>query len=179
MAPIIGYLGVALSAYGTLSQAGSQRQEGRDVEALSEERAAIDRENAEAVERRTREAVLLEQDRGRKLLKTQKAQFAAANVRVDVGSPLVVAAQTRANLMRDIGFVFERGGTEASRFRSQADIELRTGKAAREQSKWRSFATLGTGLGSLGMSMDDAGVFSSGSGTKPFTPKPYTGITTY
>lgn len=146
----------AVSVVGTLSQARSQRQEGKDIEALSEERAAIDVANAEAVERRTREAVLLEQEQGRKLLKTQKSQFAAANVRVDVGSPLVVAAQTRANLLKDVGFVFERGQTDASRFRSQAAVERRTGKAARRQADWRSFATLGQGLGSLGLS---SGVF--------------------
>ncbi len=140
-----------MAAGGTAFQAISQLQEGRDIDAISKERAAIDLANAEAVERQTREAILLEQDRGRKLLKTQKSQFAAANVRVDVGSPLVVAAQTRANLLKDVGFIFERGATEAERFRSQADIERRIGKNARRQSKWRAFSTLGQGLGSLGL----------------------------
>ena len=153
----ISALVIGVSAAGTLFKAKSQRQEGKNIEALSEERAAIDEANAEAVEKQTREAVLLEQERGRKLLKTQKSQFAAANVRVDIGSPLVVAAQTRANLMKDVGFIFERGETEASRLRNQASVERRYGKTARKQSKWKSFATLGTGLGSLGLAADDAG----------------------
>ncbi len=147
------------SAAGTVAGARSQLQEGKDIEELSKDRAAIDIANAEAVERQTREAILLEQERGRKLLKTQKSQFATANVRVDVGSPLVVAAQTRANLLKDVGFIFERGATEASRFRSQADIEIKTGKAARRQSKWRAFATLGQGLGSLGFQLHESGEF--------------------
>ena len=158
--PILTPVMMGLSLAGTLFKAKSQRQEGKNIQALSEERAAIDEANAEAVERQTREAVLLEQERGRKLLKTQKSQFAAANVRVDIGSPLVVAAQTRANLMKDVGFIFERGETQASQFRSQAGVERRYGKVAREQSKWKSFATLGTGLGSLGLAADDAGYFN-------------------
>lgn len=157
--PIMLGLG-AVSAFGTIMQARSQREQGKDIEELSEERAAIDVANAEAVERQTREAVLLEQERGRKLLKTQKSQFAAANVRVDVGSPLVVAAATRANLLKDVGFIFERGGTEASRLRSQAGVELRVGETARKQSKWQSFATLGQGLGSLGLNLYQAGAFT-------------------
>jgi hypothetical protein len=154
--PIVTPLAVGAMVGGTVLGARSQLQEGREIEALSRERAAIDEANARAVERQTREAVLLEQERGRKFLKTQKAQFAAANVRVDVGSPLVVAAQTRADLLKDIGFIFERGETEASRLRSGADIERRTGEAARRQSRWRAFATLGQGLGSLGLQLDNS-----------------------
>ena len=77
----------------------------------------------------------------------------AANVRVDVGSPLVVAAQTRADLLKDAGFVFERGEAERQRLLSQADIEKQLGKLAYRQSRWQSQATIGQGLGSLGMTI--------------------------
>ena len=164
----------AVTAYGTIMQADAMREQaesqrgyGQDIEELSRERAAIDLADAEAVERQTRDAVLLEQDRGRKLLKTQKSQFAAANVRVDVGSPLVVAAATRATLLRDIGFIYEHGATQAGRFRSQAAIEIRAGKAAMKQAEdaakqteFASIATLGQGLGSLGLDLYGAGAFS-------------------
>lgn len=168
----------AVTAYGTIMQADAMREQaesqrgyGQDIEELSRERAAIDLADAEAVERQTRDAVLLEQDRGRKLLKTQKSQFAAANVRVDVGSPLVVAAATRATLLRDIGFIYEHGATQAGRFRSQAAIEIRAGKVAMQQAEdaakqteFASIATLGQGLGSLGLDLYGAGAFSGGGG---------------
>ncbi len=146
-------LGVAGSVGGTILTAKSQQAAGKAARKLAEQRAAIDEADAEAVERETREAVLLEQERGRQLLKTQKSQFAAANVRVDVGSPLVVAAQTRANLLKDVGFIFERGETERRRFLSQAEIERQIGKLAYRQSQWQSAATLGQGLGSLGLTL--------------------------
>jgi len=150
---------VGASVFGTLSSAANQRRQGREAQKLANQRAAVDLADAEAVEKQTREAARLELERGRKLLKSQKAGFAAGNVRVDVGSPLVVAAQTRADIARDVGYIFERGTTQASRFRQSAKFERKYGKTLRTQAKWAAVSTLFQGFGSLGFRAKDAGFF--------------------
>lgn len=128
----------------------SSLEEGKDLERIGEARAAIDRQNADAAMRRAREEAKLRSEQGIKLLSAQKAQFAASGIRVDTGSPLVVAAQTRADLMKDIGFILEGGETQRQGFLNQANLELAQGKRLRKKSVWDAISAGLSGASQIG-----------------------------
>jgi len=137
-------------------------QEGKDVQEIANARARIDIANAEATTRQTMEAAKIKAEQGRRLLASQKAQFAAAGVRVDVGSPLVVAAQTKADILKDIGFINAQGAARRDAYRNSASLERATGKKARRQSMWDA-VTLGLQSGgSIAMLGEDAGWWGQG-----------------
>jgi hypothetical protein len=77
---------------------------------------------------------------------TQKARFAASGVNVNMGSPLVVAAQTKADVLRDVGYILEGGEADRSRYAASAESELLMGKHYRRRSKWDAW-TRGLGAG--------------------------------
>ena len=58
----------------------------------------MDEQNAVAVREASVEKARIEGERGRRLLATQKVTAAAGNIRINVGSPLVIEAETRANI---------------------------------------------------------------------------------
>ena len=62
--PITIVFGI-VSLASSVAQSQSQKKAGKKAEDLAEQRAAIDEADAEAVERETREALLLEQEKGR------------------------------------------------------------------------------------------------------------------
>lgn len=136
-------LALAAIAAGTTAQIGSTLQQGREAEQIGKERAAIDIANAEATERATVEQAKMQGKRGRRLLATQKSQAAAGNVRINVGSPLVIEAETRDQIAENIGFTLEGGQVESDFLRSSAALEIRTGKSLKRQSR---FSALSQGL---------------------------------
>ena len=142
-------LALGATAVGTGVGIAGTLQEGREAEQIAEDRAAIDEKNALAVERASTEAARIKGERGRRLLASQKSQAAAGGIRINVGAPLVVAAETRAARAKDIGFGLERGDVEAAAFRSGAAIEKRTGKAIRKRSVFNAISQGLTGFGSI------------------------------
>ncbi|KKM60798.1 hypothetical protein LCGC14_1538230, partial [marine sediment metagenome] len=79
----------------------------------------------------------------------QKSQAAAGGIRLNVGAPLVIEAETNAAITRDIGFALKRGRTESSAFRSSAALEIAGGKAAKKRSRQKAFAQGIQGFGSI------------------------------
>lgn len=163
--------GTAVSVAGTLKQ-------GKQAEEIAEERAAIDIRNAEAVREASIEAAKIKGERGRRLLATQTSQAAAGGIRVNVGSPLVIAAETRAAIAKDIGFGLQRAGVEEEGLLSRADIERRTGKQIRKRSAFSAISQGLTGFGSIAFMAKDAGIFKktptpASTGTNPFINKDF------
>lgn len=152
-------LAMAFMAAGTTMGVMSTLQEGKDVQKLANARALVDIENAKAVERRAREAASIKAEQGRKFLASQKAAFAAGNVRVDIGSPLVIEAQTRADILKDMGYILEEGEMQKAAYLNQASYERAYGKAKRRQSKWDAISSGLMGFGKLGMLGADQGWF--------------------
>lgn len=111
---------------------------GRQAEEIAEQRAAIDAANAVAARETVVERVRILAERGERLKARQKGQFISGGIRTNVGVPLLVEAQTRADIAKDIGFSLDVGRAEAGRFRSSAAIEKRIGKFKRKQSKWQA-----------------------------------------
>ncbi len=128
-------IGTGLQISGTLRQGDIAEQQGRDAQKIAEARADIDIQNAEAARAAAVEEARIEKEKGRRLIATQKGQAAAGGIRINVGAPLVIEAQTRADITKDIGFILETGRAEEDFFRSSAALELATGRVALRQGK--------------------------------------------
>lgn len=144
--------GTGLGIAGTLEQ-------GRQVEKIAKQRAAIDIANAEAARRVSVEKAEIKRERGQRLLAQQKGAAAAGNIRLNVGVPLVIETQTRADIAEDIGFILERGTEEEGFYRSRAAVERATGKVAKRRSKWAAITQGLMGFGSIAMMGTKAGWF--------------------
>jgi hypothetical protein len=153
---------------GTVMQMQATIEEGRRAEKIGEARAEIDIQRAEKVRKASVEEAKIRGERGRRFIEQQKGAAAAGNIRINVGSPLVIEAVTRDLIAKDIGFALETGREEAGFFRSRAAIERATGKAARRKSKWDAISQGIAGFGTIAFLGADAGWFSK---TKTKVPR--------
>lgn len=140
----------------TIGMMGKLR-EGERAEDISEQRAAADIASAEAVRRMSVEEARIKKEKGRRFLEEQKAAAAAGGIRLNVGAPLVIEAETRADIAKDVGFVLERGREEERFYKSRAAIEKARGKAKRKRSRWEAISQGLTGFGSLAFMGTEAG----------------------
>lgn len=143
-------VGTGISIAGTLKQ-------GKEAEKIGKARAAIDLENAKAARNASVEKARIASERGRKLLATQQGAFAASGIRMNVGSPLVIEAQTREDVGKDVGFILEQGRAEEDYYKSSAAIERAMGKNARSQSKYSAWSQGLQGFGSIAFMGMNAG----------------------
>lgn len=137
---VIAAVGVGMQALGTMEQ-------GRQAKKISDRRAVIDERNAVAVREATVDEAKIRQERGRRILATQKSLAAAGGISIDVGSPLLIEAETRANLSQDLEFVLERGRVESRALRTGASIERQLGRNIKRQA---GFAAIGQGARGFG-----------------------------
>lgn len=140
---------IALTAVGTVQQIKGTLQQGKDANEIAKARAAVDIENAEAVDAAADEEAKIKREKGRRLISEQKSIAAAGNIRINVGAPLVIETETNAAITRDIGFALKRGRTESDAFRSSAALEITGGKVAKKQSRQRAFTQGIQGFGSI------------------------------
>ena len=159
-------LSLAATAVGTGLQVAGTLKQGKQAQEIAEQRAAIDVQNAEAVRRASVEEAKIKSERGRKLIETQKSQAAAGGIRLNVGVPLVIEAETNAILAQDISFGLERGRVEEDAFLSSAALEIAGGKAAKKRSKFAALTQGLTGGAGVISGASDAGLFSK-------TPTPF------
>lgn len=164
--------GTGLSIGGQLSAGRAAAEEGKNAQRIANARAMIDLENSRlamenariARERAVAKAGILGEE-GVKLKAKQKGIFAAGNIRLNVGAPVVVEAQTNADIAADMGYILDEGRQQTALYERQAGIykysagiekmiganALQRGKAAKKQSKWGALATGLQGFGSLAM----------------------------
>lgn len=143
------YAPLVVAAVGVGLQVASTIEQGEEQEKISKQRAAVDLRNAEAVEEASVEEAKIRSERGRRILATQRSQAAAGGVRINVGSPLVIEADTRAAITKDISFGLERGRAGVTGFESSADIERRLGKTAKRRSSFEAVSRGIQGFGSI------------------------------
>ena len=153
-------LAIGAMAAGTGMQVMGTLQQGKDAEKIAKQRAAIEIANAEATRKASVTEAQIRAEQGRRLLATQKSQAAAGNVRINAGSPLVIAAETRELIARDIGYVLETGRVESDTLRANAALERAQGKAIRKQSKYSALSQGLMGFGSMFSLGKDAGWFT-------------------
>ena len=149
----------------------AQRQAGKDAKAASEAEAANLQIQAENARLAAEEEAKNRQDEGRHFLATQQAESAAGNIKINVGAPLVIAADTRNILAREKGYILKRGRDEAASLNYQARMALAVGKNAKRNANMGAIATgVGTGasIGAIGYS---AGWWGNKGGSSPFSPQ--------
>ena len=142
---------IPLMAAGAGMSFFSSLQEGKAMQDIYNARSQIDLQNAQFARRRAEVKAGLVAEQGEELLASQKADYAAAGVKVNTGAPVVVAAKTRADIMKDIGYIYEFGEQEARGYESSAEIERKMGKHVKEQSRWDAFSSLFSGAGNLAL----------------------------
>ncbi len=157
-------IGIVMLGVGTAIQMKGTLEQGKEAKKIANARAAVDIENAKAVRRTSVEEAKIKKARGRRLLATQKSVAAAAGVMINVGSPLVIAAETRDIIADDVGFILERGRAETGFFESSAAIETARGEAALRKSKWDAISQGLTGFGSIAFMGTQGGTFKGSSG---------------
>lgn len=149
----------------TAEIAKQREQMALQAEDIAAQRAAIDRKNAIAVRTAAVERAKILAEYGEKLRARQTAGFISGNIKTNVGVPLLVETQTRADIARDMGFDLETGRAETRRFETSALLEERIGKTtargyrleakrlrrAAKRSKWEAIGVMaGSSLAYLG-----------------------------
>ena len=110
-------------------------EQGRTAEQEGKARAEVDIRKAKAVRESAVEQAKITSDAGRRFVATQKSQAAAGGIRINVGSPLVIAAETRAAITKDIGWGLRSARFAEAALRSSAYNERTDAKAAKKESK--------------------------------------------
>lgn len=160
-------LAVVATAAGTGMQVMGKIQEGKTAEKIGEQRAAVDRMNAQQVfDNAKTEADILAEKRTR-LIATQKNQAAAGGIRID--SPVVgsIEEETRRVIGLDISNILNQGRQQKNAYLQSAGFEEAVGKNARKQSIWDAVGTGLMGAGSIANMGMDAG-WGSKTPTKGF-----------
>jgi len=127
------------------------REEGKEEQAISKYREAAYEKEARRLDIRAEEQARITKERLIRLLATQKSGAAAANVKMNVGSPLVIASQTKADAAKDIGFALAEGRYRSGFMRDMAAWERYAGKKKKKKSKWD---TISQGIGLFGTIAD-------------------------
>lgn len=123
-------------------QAGGILRRGAEAEEIAAQRAAIDRANAVAVRKASIERAKILAERGERFKARQTAAFISGGVRTNVGVPLLVEAQTRADIYKDMRFSLDVGRAEAGRFETSALLEERIGRFKKRKSKFEAIGVI-------------------------------------
>ncbi len=134
MSTFLQTVGLVLSITGALS-------EGSDQKSASEDQARLEESRAIAEEARTADLEAQRRRAARKLVGTQRAQFAASGLRQE-GTPLLVQAQTLLDAEEDVARIKLTGESKVFTFKTQAKRFRDIGRQ-REQ---RGFGRAGTSL---------------------------------
>lgn len=149
--------GTTMSVMGTL-------QQGKDQQKIDNANAAILTQNAADAKKAADEKARIQEEQGIQLKERQKSEYAAGNVKMNVGAPLVLAAKTDADVALDKGFTLMQGRQQRDYLLSQANIYRQSGKNARKNARNSAWATGLTGAGSIAFMGYTSGMFGGGGG---------------
>jgi hypothetical protein len=133
-------LNIASSGFSSFSQFQAAQAEGDIANEIAKSRAAIDLQNAEAVEEASVEQARIVSKQGIEFLATQKSAAAASGIRINVGSPMVIAAETQAAIAKEKGFALKAGSGRGAAFRASARNERLTGRFLKNRAKLKALA---------------------------------------
>lgn len=143
----VGAANVALLA-GTGFSAISSLNQGSMAAKIGKYENEVKQQEAKDVEAAVLEKTRLMADKGRRLLASQTAEFAASGIRVNTGVPLIVAAKTEENLNADIARELTRGYQQADLLRAEGRLAKTLGTRKKRMSYWDA---AGESLAGLGM----------------------------
>jgi hypothetical protein len=136
---------------GTALKVSSTIQQGKDAQTIANQRAAVDEQNAEAVREASVEKAKIQGERRQRLIATQKATAAAGNIRINVGSPLVIETETRDSIAKDIGFSLKAGRVETESLLQSSKLERAIGESQKKQSVFNAASQVLLGAGSIAL----------------------------
>lgn len=154
--------GTGMSVIGQINQ-GKQKQQ------IANANAKVDMMNAQYARDNAIEQAKIQAERGRRLIASQKAGYASSGIKINTGVPLLVEAQTNADIAKDIGFTLEQGEQAYNLNMSSAAINKQVGENARKNSLWGAAATGLQGLGSIAMMGYQGGMWGNGGGKMKFS----------
>lgn len=182
-------LGAISSIAGPFISAGGSAMQGGDLKEIGQRNAQIERmkkeaalqnakfaeQNAKLARQNAAERAKVQAEKGRRLMASQKAGFAAGGVRVDVGAPLVIESDTKELVSKDIATTMRAGSQQARMFLNQAanqryqaemfelsaNIAEDYGSTMGNSSIWDAVGSGVQGLGSLATIGSQMGWFSS------------------
>lgn len=157
---VLGTILVGTMVAGTVMQMRATAQQGKMAQELANARAEQERKRAELVKKEAKVKAELLEEKKRRLIAASKVGFAASNVRLNIGAPLIVEAQTKLDVAKDKGYILEMGEKAAESHMISAAYETAYGKMARQQAKWQSLSTGLLGFGQAGMMGYEAGLFN-------------------
>lgn len=133
----MGVIGMAMSAVGTMSAAGAQRQQGEAAKMQAQQQAGMYAYNAQIAEANGIEAKAaadrnaeIQRQKVGNLLSTQRAMYAKAGVDTSEGSPLLVEEDTAARGEFDAKVMEHEGDMGLWRARNQVAQDQYGGSAA-------------------------------------------------
>jgi hypothetical protein len=147
----------------------SQYQQGQQAKDLAEQRAEIEKQNALNAQKIAAEKARLEEEEGRKLIAKQSMIASASGIRSNVGSPLLIKAETIRDIAIEKENILKYEGEDVARnYRLRAAYERAYGRAQARTGTWNAVSSIMEGIGYAGMGAYKAGWFgggNTGSGT--------------
>jgi len=153
----------AMATGGTMSIL-STLQQGKDAQKIANQNAANLIQQSEDVKKAADEKARIQEAKGIELKEKQKAAFAAGNIKMNVGSPLVIESQTDALIAEDKSYTLMQGRQQRDYLLSEASIQHQMGSKSRKNAKnsaWTTGLMTGASMGFMGYS---AGMFGGGVG---------------
>ena len=117
-------------------------QRGKTAEQEGKLRAEIDMREADAIREAAVEKATITKEAEQRLLAAQTGIAAAGGIRVNVGSPLVVKAETRAAIAKEVGFSLKASRIREAALRASAISERKEAKAVRKESRFAAITNI-------------------------------------
>lgn len=140
-------VGAALLIAGTVAEAESKRQAGKQEEKFRKQNAAIITAESERNARAAGEQAGQKRAEKRRLIGRQNVQFAKTGVRAGTGTSLLVREDSLRRIEAQAEILQERGTFARETGVSRAGLELSKGKAARRAGNLAAGTSLLTGFG--------------------------------
>lgn len=155
---------ITTSVVGTGVSAYNQYQAGKAQNRIAQQNANNEEIEAAAAERDARIFANNQRAQGEKLLARQRALYAKSGVVME-GTPLLVQADTAAELEKEALEIERQGELTGYRRRAQARLDRMQGASAKRAGRYGAIGTILSGAGSaagMGFKFGQTGVFGGG-----------------
>lgn len=150
--PALPYIALGAMGLGTITSAVSQIQQGKAQKEAYEQNAAIDRQNAIAVEKQADYEEGIQREKTDALKSRQRALYAKAGVDITSGSPLLVMTEDMERAEADALAIRYGGNVKKTEYLNRANLNEYYGGQAETAGKTGAFSTVLSGIGNMGMS---------------------------
>lgn len=133
MAPLLIVAGAGVMAYGQIQEGRAAKAEAKSAQNLANYNAAIMEQEAKAAEQKGRFEQRRQAKKAERIKSSLRARIAKTGAVPDVGTPLLVASEQAAELELENLLIGYEARTTARRARSQAELDILSGKIAKRR----------------------------------------------